>query len=146
MDRPGAVMSDLLDIGQVVERTGVPVSTLHVWEKHGLIEPAGRAGLRRQFDPSVLTQIALIVIGQRNGFTLAEMGELLAPKAGVHRRAAFEDKLVELRARRAELDAAIESLEHAIDCPHPDALACPDFLAVIDAVLPVDRGRATLPS
>ena len=137
-------MTALLDIGEVVERTGVPVSTLHVWEKHGLIEPAGRSGLRRQFDPTVVTQIALIVIGQRSGFTLAEIGELLAPKAAAHRRAAYEEKLDELRARRAELDMAIDSLEHAIDCPHPDALACPRFLGILDEVLPVDRPRATL--
>lgn len=137
-------MTPLLDIGEVVERTGVPVSTLHVWEKHGLIEPVGRSGLRRQFDPMVLTRIALIVIGQRSGFTLAEMGELLAPKAAAHRRTAYEDKLVELRARRAELDMAIEGLEHAIDCPHADALTCPDFLRILDDVLPVDRPRATL--
>ena len=137
-------MSGLLDIGEVVERTGVPVSTLHVWEKHGLIAPAGRAGLRRQFEPTVLTEIALIVIGQRSGFTLAELGELLTPKAANHRRVAYEEKLVELRARRAELDTAIESLEHAIDCPHPNALECPDFLGILDDVLPVDRERATL--
>lgn len=137
-------MSALLDIGEVVERTGVPVSTLHVWEKHGLIEPAGRSGLRRQFEPMVVTQIALIVVGQRSGFTLAEMGELLTPKAAAHRRSAYEEKLVELRARRAELDTAIESLEHAIVCPQPDALACPDFLRILDDVLPVERSRATL--
>lgn len=134
----------MLDIGEVVERTGVPVTTLHVWEKHGLIAPVGRAGLRRQFDAGIITQIALIVIGQRSGFTLAEMGDLLTPKAARHRRAAYVEKLDELRGRRAELDTAIESLEHAIDCEHPDALACPDFLAILDTVLPVDRSRATL--
>ena len=133
-------MSTPLDIGEVVRRTGVPVSTLHVWERHGLIAPVGRAGLRRQYDTGVLDRIAMIIVGQRAGFSLAELDALLD-------RATFEQKgkptlrakIAELRARQAELELAITSLEHAVACPHAVPIDCPTFTAMLDGVLPTRR-------
>lgn len=129
-----------LDIGQVVAKSGVPVSTLHVWERHGLIEPIGRAGLRRQYADDVLGRIAMIVTAQRSNFTLDEIAQLLAPDAFPGGRALFGVKLDELRTRRSELDLAIESLEHGIACEHERPQDCPTFQALLDGVLPVDRG------
>ena len=128
-----------LDIGDVVAQSGIPVSTLHVWERHGLIEPIGRAGLRRQYSPDVLGRIAMIVTAQRSSFTLDEIAQLLGPDAFPDGRAMFESKLDELRARRALLDRAIESLEHAVDCQHQQPSDCPTFQAFLANVLPVDR-------
>ncbi len=127
-----------LDIGDVIARSGVPASTLHVWEQHGLLDPVGRSGLRRQYAPDVLDTIAVIVVSQRSGFTLAEIRELLAPSAfdgGKHRLVA---KLVELRRRRDELDRAIDGLEHAVSCPQPSPLDCDRFRELIAEVLPVE--------
>ena len=73
--------TELLDIGQVIESSGVPASTLHVWERAGLITPVDRVGMRRQFDPDVLTRISLIVVSKRAGFSLGEIGELFTPGA-----------------------------------------------------------------
>jgi hypothetical protein len=39
-----------LDIGVLSKRSGVPPSTLRYYEEIGLIQSAGRHGLRRQFD------------------------------------------------------------------------------------------------
>ncbi len=126
----------MLDIAEVTEASGVPASTLHVWERRGLIEPVGRSGLRRQYADDVLDTIAVIVLCQDSGFTLAEIAQLLAPDAFVDGKALLEAKLDQLRRHRAELDAAITGLEHSLACPHPHPLECPDFCGLLDGVLP----------
>lgn len=127
-----------IDIGEVIARSGVAASTLHVWERNGLITPTGRSGLRRQYGDDILTRIAMIVTAQRAGFTHDEIRPMLDD--GIDReKTELRTKLDELRARRDELDAAITSLEHALDCAYPSPTECPDFLAWLDGVLPIDR-------
>ena len=127
---------ELLDIGEVAAHAGVPVSTLHVWEKAGLIEPAGRNGLRRQYTHDALSRIAMIVLSQRSGFTLAEVGELLENGSGPAWERQISEKLTELRERRQQLDTAILTLEHTLKCPMPVQTDCPTFLTILDQVLP----------
>jgi DNA-binding transcriptional MerR regulator len=126
-----------MDIGEVVARSGVPVSTLHVWERHGLISPAGRSGLRRQYPPSVLRVLAVIVVCQRAGFTLEEVRSILRPGAFDDGKDLLRAKLDELLERRRNLDGAIEGLRHAMACTEPSPLNCSKFLAELDGVLPV---------
>ncbi len=126
----------LLDIGVVVERTGVPVSTLHLWERKGLIRPAARSGLRRQYDPDVVMRIAAIVVSQRSGFRLAEVVDLLEPEAFDQGKDLLAAKLDELHERRRELDAAITGLEHALECTAPHPLECPTFRSMLESALP----------
>lgn len=142
MDRAAVAVTpgEPLDIGEVVERSGVPVTTLHVWERRGLVEPVGRVGLRRQYAADVLDRIAVIVVCQRSGFSLGEIDVLLRPDAFDEGKEPLVTKLGELRRRRAELDAAIESLEHAIDCPHGHPLDCPTFREGLALVLPRPSG------
>lgn len=128
-----------LDIGEVVDRSGLPVSTLHLWEKRGLLHPVDRKGLRRQYAPDVLDRIAVIVVCQRSGFSLAEIAELLRPETFDDRdagNARLEAKLIELRARRAELDAAITGLEHALACTAVSPMVCDNFRSMLGEVLP----------
>lgn len=127
---------DLLDIGVVATHAGVAISTLHVWEKAGLVTPAGRNGLRRQYKSDVLSRIAIIILAQRSGFTLAEVAELLDNGSGPAREAQLREKLEELRERRAQLDTAILTVEHTLHCPHPVQTECPTFLDLIDKILP----------
>jgi len=129
-------MNELVDIGSVIEDSGVPASTLHVWERAGLIAPADRAGLRRQYSPDVLDRIALIVIGQRAGFSLRQIGELFEPDAFADGKQLLEAKLEELRKRQEETAAAIHGLEHAIACPSPSPIDCPTFQSMLRDVLP----------
>jgi len=128
---------DSLDIGEVVRRTGVPTTTLHVWEREGLLNPVGRNGLRRQYAPGTIERIAVIVVCQRSGFSLAEIAELLQPDAFADGKGRLESKLCELRKRRAELDKAIQGIEHGLSCSYPSPLECPDFRAGLTNVLPV---------
>ena len=98
-------------------------------------------GMRRQYDPSVLHRIAMIVTLQRSGFTLAEISDLLAPDAFADGRGALQQKLEMLVDQRRELDRAIEGIEHAIACPAPSPLECDGFRNHLDGVLPVKRRR-----
>lgn len=129
-----------LDIGEVVRRTGVPTTTLHVWEREGLLAPVGRAGLRRQYAPDTVERIAVIVVCQRSGFTLAEIADLLRPGAFAEGKGRLEGKVAELRQRRLELDKAIDGIEHALSCTHESPLECPNFRAELADVLPLEPG------
>ena len=131
----------MIDIGTVVAESGIPTSTLHLWEREGLVEPVGRVGLRRQYDDGIMQRLAIIVIAQRSGFSLSEIRSLLTTSGTTSGRLHLAGKLDDLRRRRADLDVAIESLEHAIACTAPSPTECPTFLGQLDAVLPVRRER-----
>ncbi len=132
-------MTTELDIGEVQERTGLPVSTLHVWERHGLITASSRKGLRRQYEPGVLERIAVIVMCQRSGFSLDEIGKLLKPDAFRDGKVLLESKIRDLEEQRRSLDQAIDGLRHAMSCSVPNPITCPDFRAKLGDVLPVQR-------
>ena len=130
---------ELLDIGEVVERTGIPTTTLHLWERKDLITPAGRVGLRRQYAPEVIDRIAVIVVLQRSSFTLAEIRTLLADDAFADGKQVLEEKLASLRRLQADLAVAVNGLEHALACPNPNPLECDGFRAHLAGVLPTNR-------
>jgi len=133
-------MTGRIDIGEVVRRTGVPVSTLHVWERRGLLSPVARVGLRRQYGDDVIRRIAIIVLCRRNGFTLSEIATVLAPGAFDDGKQVLLRKLQELTERRRRLDLAIEGIRHTLDCPEPRPLECPVFERILQGVLPVREG------
>jgi DNA-binding transcriptional MerR regulator len=127
----------LVPIGELARRTGVATSALRYYERIGLLSPAERAGRRRHFPPSTAERIALIRLYQEAGFTLAEIGRLLAATSR-GRRAwdhLAERKIAELDARIADAQQAKRLIEHALDCPHRDLLTCPNFRAALNAHL-----------
>ena len=98
-----------LSVGQVAERSGVAVSTLHFYEARGLIASRRSAGNQRRYARDVLRRIAVIRVAQRVGMPLEDIREALAglPDARTPTRADW----TRLSAgwRRA-LDARIEQL------------------------------------
>ncbi|MGA7966707.1 MAG: MerR family transcriptional regulator [Gammaproteobacteria bacterium] len=68
-----------LRIGEVTERTGVSTKALRLYEKRGLLNPAmhSAAGYRL-YDRDSLHRLMQIVLLKRGGFSLAEIGVLLA--------------------------------------------------------------------
>lgn len=66
-----------MDIAEVSRRSGMAASALRFYEEQGLIRSVGRKGLRRVFDAGILPRLALIALGQRAGFSLAEIGGML---------------------------------------------------------------------
>lgn len=66
-----------LSVGEVAERSGAAVSTLHFYEREGLIESWRTQGNQRRYGRDVLRRIAVIRVAQRAGVPLAEIREAL---------------------------------------------------------------------
>ena len=123
-----------MDITEVVQRSGVPASTLRFYEEKGLIVSIGRRGLRRVFDPGVLERLALIAVGRAAGFSLDEIALMFAPDG----RPRIDRKM--LLAKAEELDRTIrkltnmrDSLRHAAACRAPSHMECPTFRRILRA-------------
>lgn len=136
-----------LAIGELARRTGSATSALRYYERIGLLPPAERVGGRRQYPRSMVERIALIRLYQDAGFTLAEVGRLLAE--GSRRRRSWrrlaENKIDELDARIAEAQHARGLLEHALGCPHRDLLSCPNFRAALETRTSREAGGSLRP-
>lgn len=70
-------MPQALSVGEVARRSGVPVSTVHFYEKQGLIAGWRTEGNQRRYHRSVLRRIAIIRIAQRAGIPLAIIKDAL---------------------------------------------------------------------
>ena len=127
----------LVPIGELARRTGVATSALRYYERIGLLSPAERVGQRRHYSPSNAERVALIRLCQDAGFTLAEIGRLLAAwsRGGRAWGHLGERKIVELDARIADAQRAKKLITHGLECPHRDLLACPNFRSALEAHL-----------
>lgn len=67
-----------LTVGQVAERSGIAVSTLHFYETKGLIASRRNDGNQRRYRREVLRRVAVIKVAQRLGVPLAEIADALA--------------------------------------------------------------------
>lgn len=136
----------MLDISEVVQRTGVPASTLRYYEEKGLIVSTGRRGLKRVFSPQVLDQLGLIALGQAAGFSLDEIGAMFAADGEPHiDRAVLLSKAETLDDTIRKLTAMRDGLRHAARCSAPSHLECPSFrrlMKVASARAKVDKRRA----
>ena len=127
----------LVPIGELARRTGVAASALRYYERLGLLSPAGRAGGRRHYQISSSERVALIRLYQDAGFTLAEVGQLLAATSrgrGEWGRLA-ERKIAELDTRIVDAQRARSLVRHGLECPHRDLLTCPNFRSALTAYL-----------
>ncbi len=123
---------NILDIGEVVERSGVPPSTLRYYEEIGLITSVGRHGLRRQFAPETLLQLSLIAMGKSAGFCLDDISGMFGkdgqpdlPRPVLHARAD------ELERQIRDLTTLRNALRHVAECPSPTHMECPKFLRLL---------------
>jgi DNA-binding transcriptional MerR regulator len=127
----------LIPIGELARRTGVATSALRYYERLGLLAVPERVGQRRHYPASSGERVALIRLYQDAGFTLAEIGQLLAARRQgrpVWNRVA-ERKVAELDARIADTQRAKQLIEHALECPHRDLFSCPNFRSELEAHL-----------
>jgi len=130
-------------IGELARRTGVATSALRYYERIGLLSPAERAGGRRHYTASSAERVALIRLYQDAGFTLAEIGRMLAARSQGRRGWGdlAERKIAELDARIADAQQAKKLIQHALECPHRDLLTCPRFRAALQAQLERPRDQ-----
>ena len=116
---PGHVPAQL-SVGEVAERSGVAVSTLHFYEAQGLIHSWRNRGNQRRYPREILRRVAVIKVAQRTGIPLAEIREALAmlpdnrnPTAedwtnlSTRWRAGLDDRIARLTRLRDQMDGCI---------------------------------------
>ncbi|QMV64947.1 redox-sensitive transcriptional activator SoxR [Pseudomonas berkeleyensis] len=103
-----------LTVGQVAERSGVSVSTLHFYEAKGLIHSHRNAGNQRRYPRQILRRVALIKVAQRLGIPLADIGAILATLPHDHTPTAADWQRFSQHWKQ-ELDARIERLSRLRD-------------------------------
>ncbi len=67
-----------LTVGEVAQRSGVAVSTLHFYETKGLIRSWRNRGNQRRYPRVVLRRVAVIKVAQKTGIPLADIAEALS--------------------------------------------------------------------
>jgi MerR family redox-sensitive transcriptional activator SoxR len=110
---------ELLTVGEIAKRSGLPVSTIHFWESKGLIRSTRSDGNQRRFARLELRRVAIVRIGQRAGIPLSEIREVLdtLPDRAVSERnwaalsnrwkRALDDRIARLTALRDQLGDCI---------------------------------------
>jgi DNA-binding transcriptional MerR regulator len=116
----------LLAIGQVAERTGIPVSTVRYYEEIGVISTAARVGGKRRFADDTVGRVRFIRWAQEAGFSLDEIRVILDDETGVWRDL-VDEKLDELIQRRDRLDGMIATLRDVRECGCGAVASCPRY-------------------
>jgi Hg(II)-responsive transcriptional regulator len=127
-----------MQIGQLAQRTGVAIDTVRYYERQGLLpQPQRRASGYRQYAEQDISRLRFIRRAKELGFSLQEIGELLALSnardTDVARiKAATENKLREVERRIEELVRVRDGLRSLVEhCPgHGDPAACPILAAL----------------
>jgi len=119
-------------IAGLAREGGVGVETVRYYQRRGLLPTPRRAvGIRRYGDEEV-RRLKFIRAAQAAGFTLEEVGELLALDAGhdhARARTLAKERIVALDARIAELERARDALKRlARDCARTKG-PCPIIVA-----------------
>lgn len=103
-----------LSVGEVAERCGVAVSTIHFYESKGLISSTRNRGNQRRYPRAVLRRIAVIKVAQSTGLPLATIRDALASLPD-GRVATVKDWTRLSATWRAELDERITKLTRLRD-------------------------------
>ncbi|BDV35746.1 MULTISPECIES: redox-sensitive transcriptional activator SoxR [Methylocystis] len=120
-----------MTVGEVAQRSGVAVSTLHFYEAKGLIAATRSRGNQRRFSRDILRRIAIIRVAQHLGLPLAEITALLKPiPAGKQPTAAAVREMVgnwrqSLQARIDGLTRLRDHLDGCIGCGCLSLEDCP---------------------
>lgn len=123
MDTP----TERIGIRQLADRLAVPLSTLHYWERRGLLQ-AHRRGGQRYYDPDQLHRATLIRMWQATGqMSLDEIAVVLRGRTESSTwRDAVTGRVDAIASQLARLEAARGYLVHMLGCPRDNpAMDCP---------------------
>src|ERR1044072_6835794 len=118
-------MKSSLTIGEVAAHFGLPTHVLRHWESVGLLSPARVSGDRRRYTRGDMFRVASIARARRPGLSLPETRETLTAPTPPERQAVLTRHGEPLHTRLAQLQAALDLLNGAIDCRHQDPLTLP---------------------
>jgi DNA-binding transcriptional MerR regulator len=128
---PPSVTPTLLSIGELSERTGVPTTALRYYDELGLVRPAARAAGRRRYAASAVGDVGVILFFREIGFSLAEIGRLIAGERHC-RREIIDHKLAELTELQHRIEVARTALEHGRQCAASEPMKCSRFWSIIE--------------
>ena len=121
-----------MNIGAVGRATGLPPKTIRYYESIGLVQPAERsAGNYRRYGESEVMTLRFVERARRLGFTLKEVGELLAlwrdrTRASADVRSLAQAQIRRLDLRLRELRSMRRTLEQLVEkCHGDDRPDCP---------------------
>lgn len=103
--------TDLLPIGDLAARTGLSVSAIRFYEARGLVSALRNRGGQRRFLRSDIRRLSFIRIAQQLGFTIEEIGGVLA-KLPQGRTPTQKDWAAISALFRKRLDERIAALTH----------------------------------
>ena len=115
-----AASDPTLSVGELAARSGAAVSTLHYYERRGLLSAARSAGNQRRYPRAALRRVAFIRAAQQLGIGLAEIATALAElpqqrtptkadwsRLSTHWRHRLDARIAALQALRDRLDGCI---------------------------------------
>ncbi|WP_018684510.1 redox-sensitive transcriptional activator SoxR [Actinokineospora enzanensis] len=109
-----SILPELLTIGEVADRSGVPHTALRFYEERGLITSERTAGNQRRYPRAVLRRLAFIRTAQRVGLTLEEIHDALDTLPDKRTPTKMDWSRLS-KAWRGELEARIDSLQRLRD-------------------------------
>ncbi|WP_186763096.1 redox-sensitive transcriptional activator SoxR [Lentzea tibetensis] len=107
-------LPEMLTIGQVADRSGVPHTALRFYEDRGLIASVRTTGNQRRYARSVLRRLAFIRTAQRVGLSLEDVRDALATLPD-SRTPTKSDWARLSKGWQSELDARIDALQRLRD-------------------------------
>ncbi len=128
---PKTGMPRELSVGEVAERSGIAVSTLHFYETKGLIHSQRNRGNQRRYPRSILRRVAVIKVAQRTGIPLSEIADALSvlphdrPVTSLDWRKLSEIWHRQLDERIARLTKLRDQLDGCIGCGCLSMQECP---------------------
>lgn len=139
-----------MNIGQLARQAGVPIDTVRYYERQGLVpEPPRSASGYRQYAPDDVTRLHFIRRAKTLGFTLEEIGELMALSGNYSNdmnemKQKASTKLQVVEERLEELTRMRDALRGLVDaCPgHGPLASCPIMAALTGDAAPAAAGEA----
>lgn len=127
------IQSQALTIARFASAGGVGVETVRYYQRRGLLAVPDRGDSIRRYDANDVRRLRFIRAAQAAGFTLEQIGELIALDATDDRARARElarAQIAALDTKIAELSAARKSLEKlSTECAKGHAGPCPILTA-----------------
>ena len=137
-------MEQPLDISEVVRRTGLSARALRFYEAQGLVAPLRTASGRRLYGPGELARINQVVTLKAAGFSLADIGALLARRPiDLGRLIGAQLEALEAQAGRiAEARRLLLSAKSRVDRGEPlDAATLCSLIRTGDTIMEQENWR-----